>query len=96
MEITVGLLCIWSLFMILMLYRNKWVKDEKLKLVHKIANNIRKEFDICKEKEFSGEKAVKWPDVEEYFETHFDEKYFSYNEMLYTFWIWDVEKMRYY
>ena len=95
MEIITGLLCIWFFFLGYMLCRNEWVKKQQIKLLYKASDDCKKETEICFKEKLSGAKR-EWPDIGKYIETHFEKKYYNYNKMLYTFWIWDVEKMRYY
>ncbi len=94
MEIVIGLLCFWIFFICYMIYRNRWVSKEQIKILYKVSNDCGKEIVLCSEEKISGIKR-EWPEPKEYFETHLG-KYYDYNKMLYTFWIWDVEKMRYY
>jgi hypothetical protein len=71
-----------------MLYRSKWVASERRKLIKKVSKEAKLYIRHC----YATGKHDEC-DVLEFHRLNYDDKYWSYEKMMFYFWIWDVEKM---
>ena len=76
------------LFCFFMMCRNKWVSDERGKIIKNVAIESKKYIDDCYNSGNGSEC-----NVIEFHELNYEKKYWSYDRMMSNFWIWDVEKM---
>jgi hypothetical protein len=79
---------ILMIYCFFMLFRNKWVAQERKKIIKNLSVESRNYINHCFE---SGN--IDGCDVLKFMKINYDEKYWSYNKMMIYFWIWDVEKM---
>lgn len=82
----VGFLNLLVFTSLLILIRNRWVFDNRQKI-------MRHEHEVMMQKIQNGEHRA----VKEFLDRgDFLANYLSYNQMMFRFWVWDIEKLRKY